>query len=38
MTLTVKVLVSMVVGVPEISPEVLRAKPAGREPLVTDQV
>ena len=36
-TLTLKVLVPAVVGVPEITPE-LRAKPGGSVPLETDQV
>ena len=35
-TVTVKVLVAALVGVPEIVPE-LRVKPAGSVPLVTDQ-
>ena len=38
-TVAVKLLVPVAVGVPEISPEVvLRLRPAGKLPLVMDQV
>jgi hypothetical protein len=36
-TWTVKLEVPDVVGVPESTPEVLKLRPAGREPTVTDQ-
>jgi hypothetical protein len=38
LTLTVKLKVPVAVGVPEIAPVLVKLRPAGKEPLVIDQL